>query len=221
MKKILMLFLIVLSTFSFTLLVNAASVTPVERPGNDSNPNDYTPPEGCIHYEIPNSANEGTHTVRFNSDGMVDANGPFIFTIVVGIAPGNDYTEVLSWSSNFPIESVIVKGGPNFNIYSYDTGVRNDTSLVSPNVASGKPADISHVSVVICPNDIPDCPDCPICPEKPDCDTILLFTIILIVLSIFLISNLAILFIILFYCNKKCTHKGECFEKDDCRENNS
>jgi hypothetical protein len=123
MKKILILFLITLSAFSFPILINAASVTPVEMPGNDSNPNDFTPPEGCIHYEIPNSANEGTHTVRFNSAGMVDANGPFIFTIDVGIAPGNDFTEVLTWISNFSIESVIVKGGPNFNVYSYDPSV--------------------------------------------------------------------------------------------------
>lgn len=56
MKKFLILFLM----FAFPLLINAASVTPVEMPGNDSNPNDFTPPEGCIHYEIPNSA-DGVH----------------------------------------------------------------------------------------------------------------------------------------------------------------
>lgn len=211
MKRIVIIFLTTLLMFAVPSLINAASVTPIEMPGNDSNPNDFTPPEGCIHYEIPNSANVGTHTVRFNSNGMVDPNGPFIFTIVVGTAPGNDYTEVLSWSSNFPIESVIVKGGPNFNIYSYDPGVRNDTNLVSPIVASGKPADISHVSVVICPSDIPDCPDCPVCPDKPNCDNIILIVIIsVIVWGIFCIPCLIVLFILLCCCcDRKCTHKSE------------
>lgn len=140
------------------LSISAASVDPQPYPGNDSNPNDYTPPKCCIHYEIPNSDTEGTHTATFNSNGNPSPNGPFSFTVVVGTEEGEDFTKVLSWSSNFPIYAVIVKGGNGFNLYQYDSSVRGDTNLVSPVTASGKPADVSHVSVVICPKTFPPTP---------------------------------------------------------------
>lgn len=150
--------LLVAALLSFAAAALAASVTPVEMPGNDSNPSDFTPPAGCLHYEIPNSGNEGSHTARFDADGNPDPAGPFFITVVVGKAGANEYTEVLSWASNFPIGSVIVKGGNAFHVYSYATGVRGDTSLVAPNTASEQPADVSHVSVVVCPEDFPPPP---------------------------------------------------------------
>lgn len=76
--------------------VLAASVPPQLFPGNDSNPMDYTPPAGYIHYEIPGSGAPGTYTVRVNSSGAIDPNGPFYFTVVVGTAPGESFTKVLS-----------------------------------------------------------------------------------------------------------------------------
>lgn len=151
----------------------AASVLPQTFPGNDSN--SYTPPEGCIHYEIPNSSEEGTHTVTFDETGTIDPNGAYSFTVVVGTEEGEDFTKVLSWSSNFPIYAVIVKGGNAFNLYQYDIDVRGDTDLVSPDNESGHPANVSHVSIVICPEDFPpdpptpSCPPCPTCPPCPPC----------------------------------------------------
>jgi hypothetical protein len=138
--------------------VYAASVSPQLFPGNDSNPADYTPPPGYIHYEIPGSGAPGTYTVRFNATGAVDPNGPYSFTVVVGTAPGESFTKVLSWSSNFPVFAVIVKGGDAFNLYQYNGAVQADTNLVSPNNASGNPANVNHVSIVFNPEDLPPQP---------------------------------------------------------------
>lgn len=162
MKKLIALFgcmlVIVLSIY---IPVYAASVLPQTMPGNDANPMDYTPPEGCFHYVIPNSNMEGSHTITFDENGFVDPEGAFSFTAVVGMEEGEEFTKVLSWSSNFPIYAVIVKGGPAFNLYQYDMSVRGDTDLVAPINESGMPADVSHVSVVICPEDFPPTPPIP------------------------------------------------------------
>lgn len=72
-KYITILSCIMLTILSIYTTVNAASVPPETIPGNDSN--DYTPPEGCILYEIPDSDLEGTHTVKFNAAGVVDPDG--------------------------------------------------------------------------------------------------------------------------------------------------
>ena len=104
MKKLIVLFGCILFTIlSIYSTANAASVPPQTFPGNDSNPSDYTPPPGCIHYEIPGSGTEGTYTVKFDATGTVDPNGAYSFTVTVGTEAGEDYTKVLSWSSNFPI----------------------------------------------------------------------------------------------------------------------
>ena len=54
-----------------------------------------------------------------------------------------------------------MKGGPAFNLYQYDPSVREDTNLVAPINPSGLPANVSHVSVVICPDDFPPDPATP------------------------------------------------------------
>lgn len=137
MKKIASFSFLLIIMLSFFTPVLAASVPAQTFPGNDAN--DYTPPEGCILYQIPNSDKEGSHTVNFDSDGNVDPDGPYSFTVMTGTIPGNEYTQVLSWSSNIPIYAVIVKGGTAFNLYQYEPSVRGDTDLVSPNNPSGPP----------------------------------------------------------------------------------
>ena len=206
---------ILFSTLSMYTMVSAASVPPVTLPGNDSNPMDYTPPAGCIHYEIPNSGQEGTFTATFNETGAVDPAGAYSFTVVVGTEAGEDFTKVLSWSSNFPIYAVIVKGGNAFNLYQYDTTVRGDTDLVSPDNPSGHPADVSHVSVVICPDDFPPqpptptpspsptpsppptvtptptpCPPCPPTPPSTFCCIVMITIFILLIVAFFFIGLL-------------------------------
>lgn len=50
------------------------------------------------------------------------------------------------WISNFPVDAVIVKGGPNANIYSYDPSSTGDTFLIPPiNYYTEKPYGLSHV----------------------------------------------------------------------------
>lgn len=138
--------------FSFYTTALAASVPSQTFPGNDTDPNNYLPPEGCIHYQVPNSDLEEPHTIIFNDEGSVDPEGFYVFTVTIGTIPGNTFTQVLSWTSNFPIYALIVNGGGEFNLYQYDNGFRGDTNLVAPVDASGLPANVNHVSIVICPN---------------------------------------------------------------------
>lgn len=215
-----------IATFSFLLLfmlsfftpVLAASVPAQTFSGNDAN--DYTPPEGCIRYQIPKSDIKGSHTVNFDSEGNVDPDGPYSFTVTTGTIPGNEYTQVLSWSSNFPIYAVIVKGGDAFNLYQYDPSVRGDTDLVSPDNPSGNPADVSHVSIVICPDCFPPqpptptptpeptatptpvpcpppCPPCP-CPPRPPTWILIINTIFQIISTILLGILVFLMFLLLF-----------------------
>ncbi len=238
MRKLLStLSLMLIVVFTVFTPVYAASVPPQLFPGNDSNPNDFTPPEGCIHYEIPDSGNVGTHTVRFNEFGEVDPQGPYIFTVVVGKEQGEDFTKVLSWDSNFPIDSVIVKVGNAFNLYQYESGVRHDTNLVSPNNPSGDPADVSHVSVVICPDEFPP-PTEPTEPTEPTCPTdpttptnpcppngngsglgIIVVIFALLILAFFLLGLL--IGSMFFYPKRRCKRydcngRKYCHNKEDC-----
>ncbi|MDP3766971.1 MAG: hypothetical protein Q8S13_03060 [Dehalococcoidia bacterium] len=52
------------------------------------------------------------------------------------------------WSSTIGITVVVVKGGPNANVYTYDAGSLGDTGLhapISPN--TGQPYGLSHASL--------------------------------------------------------------------------
>jgi hypothetical protein len=51
----------------------------------------------------------------------------------------------LNWSSTFGIDAVIVKGGPNANVYYYNPESMGDTELYTPANASGGYAGLSHV----------------------------------------------------------------------------
>jgi len=205
-NKFIIAFLLLAFLFSF-MQVFGASVMPQLFQGNDSNPNDYTPPSGCIHYEIPNSGTPGTYTVKFNSSGQVDPSGNCSFTVTVGKQSGQSYTKVLSWSSNFPIYAVIVKGGNAFNLYQYPNTTREDTDLVSPNNASGKPADVSHVSIVICSGSCSSSNSSStssVCPPTP-CDNSGIFLVFLII-SFFLIGLIGGL----LYCCCYKKHHNRC-----------
>ncbi len=160
MKKLFLILFTIIIVFALSTSVLAASVPPSEFPGNDAN--SYTPPEGCIRTTLPDSDVVGTHIYKFNDSGQLDPAGTNTFTLVVGVAPLTSYTQVLSWtwSGSYPLFAVIVKGGPGFNLYEYDGGLTTDTNLVSPDNPSGGPADISHVSVVLCPNGDPPVPPC-------------------------------------------------------------
>ena len=154
--------------------------------------------------------------------GELDPGGTNIFTLVVGIESGTDYTQVLSWgwSGAYELFAVIVKGGPAFNLYEYNGTATSDTNLVSPVNQSGNPADISHVSVVLCPDGEPPAPP----------DGITTCCIIIIVLLVLILMVLVAVAIVLFnvycvICLKKCRgrpkdhhckpHDHECHRKPD------
>ena len=69
MKKILSILITLILIFAMPLTVLAASVVPVEYPGNDANPADYTPPVGCVRTTLPDSEVVGTHIYTFNGNG--------------------------------------------------------------------------------------------------------------------------------------------------------
>lgn len=51
-----------------------------------------------------------------------------------------------SFSSSTEVTSVIVKGGPNALLYTYDPGVFSDSGLTAPvNAKNGKPYGLSHL----------------------------------------------------------------------------
>jgi hypothetical protein len=54
--------------------------------------------------------------------------------------------ETFDWESNFGIDHVIVKGGPNANLYSYNPEETEDDGLHAPAGPSGKWAGLSHIS---------------------------------------------------------------------------
>jgi len=150
MKRIVSLLTLLLFVLSFSSPALAASVPVQTFPGNDLT--DYTPPNGYIYYQIPDSGAEGVHTIAFDYGGTINLEGPYLFTVTIGSLPSNNYTQVLSWVSNFPICAVIVSGDSAFNLYQYDPGFRTDTDLLSPDNASGDPGNVSRVSLVINPD---------------------------------------------------------------------
>jgi hypothetical protein len=76
--------------------------------------------------------------VNYN-DGAFDAAFP------AGISVYTDGTYV-SWTSTFGIGAVIVKGGPDANVYAYNPQAYSGSGLHSPVNASGKPAGLSNIT---------------------------------------------------------------------------
>jgi hypothetical protein len=57
-------------------------------------------------------------------------------------------SKFFDWAANIGVDVVIVKGGPNANIYSYNPEAARDGSLHAPiNHGNNKPSGLSHVSV--------------------------------------------------------------------------
>jgi hypothetical protein len=54
--------------------------------------------------------------------------------------------EVFDWTSNIGVDVVIVKGGPNSNVYTYVGESTGDTGLHAPANRSGTFAGLSHIS---------------------------------------------------------------------------
>jgi hypothetical protein len=100
----------------------ATHVTPTQVPGN------ATCPAGTTELKVE-PVESGTFT-----------DGTLTVTLVVT-------GDTFSFTSNIGVDVVIVKGGPNSNVYDYRPGESTgDTGLHAPANASGQHAGLSHVS---------------------------------------------------------------------------
>lgn len=113
-----------------TGLASAASVSPVLTAGNPSCAQlgyDYgLKPGAGASEDTPGTFTDGGLSVTWSftngqNDGYVD------------------------WSATIAPDAVVVKGGNAANVYAYGGAATTDTSLVTPNNASGKPAGVSHL----------------------------------------------------------------------------
>ncbi|MDD4413231.1 MAG: hypothetical protein PHR14_01565 [Oscillospiraceae bacterium] len=153
MKKVILVVCVMMLSVFACIPVSAARVDPICCEGNDIT--DYDPPEGCFWYKIDYTDIPGTYMIRFDKEGQLNPNGPYRFAVTVG-EDGEGFTKVLCWKSNIPIYGVIVRGGNSYNIYEYSPAhVTKDEYLISPDIKCGRPADICHVSVIICPCTFP------------------------------------------------------------------
>jgi hypothetical protein len=126
-------------------IAGAASVTPVTIDGN--------PKCGEVNYigfkvessdfDVPTVTGtyylDGTHYVTIETYCVNSG--------LMKIDCGSEYDpNAFDWTSNFPVDAVIVKGGPNANMYVYDPASTGDTLLTPPiNDLTETPYGLSHV----------------------------------------------------------------------------
>ena len=106
---------------------SAATVDPAHREGNPS----------C-------SALGYAHGLKFDppTAGSKSAGG---VTVDLSLGTGA-FGKLVGWSSSAPVDAVIVKGGPNANVYAYAGGATGDTGLHTPFNGPSKYYGLSHVS---------------------------------------------------------------------------
>lgn len=101
-------------------------IEPVYVPGN--------PTCGCLGYGDYERKIEPVVSGTYNIDG----------TNTITIVVSGSYVD---WTSTIGIDSVVVKGGPNANLYVYDPEASSDTDLHAPiNPHSGQVYGLSHIS---------------------------------------------------------------------------
>ena len=138
MKKLAYMVFAVLAVFSMAFSVHATTsgsdVEPEVIPGN---PDCSYLGEGYQEYKIDEAPTDGTY----------DADG--IGTITIKNADGTYF----DWESTFGIDAVLVKGGPNANLYEYNPPAPSfgDTGLSAPMRNKSRPYGLSHVSFCYTP----------------------------------------------------------------------
>jgi hypothetical protein len=75
-------------------------------------------------------------------------------TVNVDVSDTDD-GQVFDWDSNIGVDAVIVKGGPNANVYFYDPESMGDAGLHAPANPSGMWAGLSHISFCYDKDDVP------------------------------------------------------------------
>jgi hypothetical protein len=107
------------------LPASATHVDPVEVEGN------APCPAGLTELKVdPVTAGE-------HSDGTLD--------VTITLHDTED-GQTFDWTSNIGVDVVIVKGGPNSNVYTYDPESMGDSGLHAPENPSGDWAGLSHIS---------------------------------------------------------------------------
>jgi len=93
---------------------------------------------------------EGCTNEKDEYFSFFDGNGTFLAKFFDGhenlITILNSDGTYFDWSATNSIGAVIVKGGNAANVFYYDPQAFSDSGLYSPLNASGKPAEISHVT---------------------------------------------------------------------------
>lgn len=144
MKKMTRFYSPVATVFFLLLWLGAlgASVEPVFYPGNPACA-DLTSCSCQYGFKI-NQAPNGTFPI-INGEGTTLTGGAMpdpsnTITIL------NSDESYFDWTSTLPIKAVIVKGGPNANVYFYDPPSYGDTGLHAPiNPENGMPFGLSHL----------------------------------------------------------------------------
>lgn len=97
---------------------------------------DFT--DGGIEFKIEKSGSLGPGDSGQYTDGLL---------VVDLTIRDTDQGPVFDWATNFGVDVVVAKGGPNANVYRYDPIATGDTGLHAPlNKESGKWYGLSHVS---------------------------------------------------------------------------
>ena len=84
-------------------------------------------------------------------------------TVNVDVSDTDD-GQVFDWDSNIGVDAVIVKGGPDANVYFYDPESMGDTGLHAPVGPSGEWAGLSHISFCYDEDDVPPTTETPTTP---------------------------------------------------------
>ena len=125
--------------FGFALLAGMLSSSVFA----NENPQSYSP------WQSGNATNEcktvGTFTSSYKLDVEKAPNGTYD-TGSNSITVSNSTGKVFDWSATSALSAVIVVGGNNANVWSYNPAVTSGNGLYSPNNPAGNQADISHVS---------------------------------------------------------------------------
>jgi len=88
------------------------------------------------------------------SSGRINYNGTFAGTFPEGFNIEVRDGKYISWSYEDPNKemcldgiSIIVKGGPAANVYTYESGVSGDNNLVAPTNRGGQTPDLSNLTI--------------------------------------------------------------------------
>lgn len=123
--KLLFSFIILAIPLMLVSPARAASVTPTFVDGN--------PTCGALGYGIEKKiepVTSGTYNLYGTKNVTIDVDAPYV-----------------SWESDIGIDAVVVKGGPNANLYVYNPEATSDTTLSAPiNPNNDKPYGLSHIS---------------------------------------------------------------------------